>query len=65
VIDGKTGFITHNTKETEDAFQYAIDNPDAVRKMGEEAWKDIHKRHSWDVRYRDVLVPIFKELGLM
>ncbi len=65
VIDGKTGFITHSTKETEEAFQYAIDNPDAVRKMGEEAWRDIHKRHSWDVRYREVLVPIFKDIGVM
>jgi len=65
VKDGKTGFITHSTEDTKDAFQYAIDNPKEVRKMGEEAWKDLHKRHSWDVRYRDVLVPIFKDLGLL
>lgn len=65
VIDGKTGFITHSTEDTGNAFQYAIDNPEEVRKMGIEAWKDIHKRHSWDVRYRDVLIPIFKDLGLI
>lgn len=65
IIDGKTGFITDSTEDTVNAFQYAIDNPDVVKKMGEEAYRDIHKRHSWDVRYRDVLKPIFKELGLV
>jgi len=65
VKDGKTGFITHRTEDTKAAFQYAIDNPKEVRKMGEEAWKDIHERHSWDVRYRDVLAPIFRNLGLI
>jgi len=65
IIDGKTGFVLRSPEDTRNAFQYAIDNPDEVRKMGGEAYRDIHKRHSWDVRYRDVLVPIFKDLGLI
>lgn len=65
VTDGKTGFILRSPEDTEKAFQYAVDNPKEVRRMGEEAYRDVHKRHSWDVRYRDILVPIFKDLGLM
>lgn len=65
VTEGKTGFVVDSVKDSENAFQYAVDNPKAVKKMGEAAWKDIHKRHSWDVRYREVLLPIFRDLGLI
>jgi len=65
IQDGKTGFIFEKPEDSKDAFQYAVDNPKDVRKMGLNAYDYIHKYHSWDVRYRDVLLPIFKELGLM
>jgi glycosyltransferase involved in cell wall biosynthesis len=65
IQDGKTGFIFEKPEDARDAFQYAIDNPDDVRKMGLNAYDHIHRYHSWDVRYRDVLVPIFRELGLI
>lgn len=65
IQDGKTGFIFEKPEDARDAFQYAVDNRDEVRKMGLNAYDYIHKHHSWDVRYRDVLLPIFKDLGLM
>lgn len=65
IIDGKTGFILEKPEGTKEAFQYAIDNPEEVRRMGENAYEHIHKNHSWDNRYREVLVPIFRDLGLI
>lgn len=65
IINGKTGFILEKPEDMKDAIQYAIDNPDEVRKMGENAYKHLHENHSWDNRYREVLAPIFKDLGLI
>ena len=65
IQDGKTGFVFEKPGDAVDAFQYAVDNPGDVRKMGLNAYDFIHKHHSWDVRYREVLLPIFRELGLM
>ena len=54
VLDGKTGFIVETEKEAIDAYQYAVDNPESVRKMGLAARKNILENHTWNHRVRQI-----------
>lgn len=54
VIDGKTGFVVENTKDSVAAMQYAIDSPDEVIKMGKNARKLILKAHTWNHRVEQI-----------
>lgn len=64
IIHGKTGWILDKPEDGYKALKWAIDNPKDAKQMGIEAYKFAHKYHSWNNRYFDVLVPIFKKLGL-
>jgi len=64
IIHGETGFILDTPEDAYKAFKFAIENPEKIRLMGLKAYQFAHKYHSWDVRYRDVLLPIFKKLGI-
>ena len=63
IKDGETGFILKKPEDAFKAFKLAIDDPEKVRQMGLNAYKFAHKYHSWDNRYEEVLLPIFKQLG--
>lgn len=54
VQDGKTGFIVETEKEAIDAYQYGVDNPESVRKMGLAARKNILENHTWNHRVRQI-----------
>lgn len=64
IKDGETGFILKTPEDTYKAFKMAIDSPDKVRQMGINAYNFAHKFHSWDNRYEEILLPIFKQLGI-
>lgn len=64
IKQGETGFIFDKPEDAYNAFKLAIDKPEEVRQMGLNAYKFARKYHSWDVRYREVLLPIFKKLGI-
>ena len=64
IKDGETGFILKKPEDACKAFQLAIDNPEKVHQMGINAYNFAHKFHSWDNRYEEVLLPIFKQLGI-
>ncbi len=64
IKDGETGFILKKPEDAYKAFKLAIDNPDKVRQMGIQAYHFAHRFHSWNNRYSEVLLPIFKQLGL-
>ena len=64
IIHGVTGFILDTPEDAKKAFQFAIDHPEKVRQMGLNAYKFIHMFHSWDNRYKEVLLPIFQKLGI-
>ena len=64
IKDGETGFILKTPEDAYKAFKLAIDSPDKVRQMGINAYNFAHKFHSWDNRYDEVLLPIFKQLGV-
>ncbi len=64
IIQGETGLILNKPQDTYNAFRLAIKKPEEIKQMGINAYKFIHKYHSWDNRYKEVLFPIFKKLGL-
>ncbi len=64
IKDGETGFILKKPEDAYKAFKMAVDSPDKVRQMGLNAYNFAHKFHSWDNRYEEVLLPIFKQLGI-
>jgi len=64
IKDGETGFILKKPEDAYKAFKLAIDDPDKVRQMGLNAYNFAHKFHSWDNRYEEILLPIFKQLGI-
>lgn len=64
IIHGENGFILDTPKDTYNAFKLAIEKPEEVRQMGLKAYQFAHKFHSWDNRYLEVLLPIFKKLGV-
>lgn len=61
---GETGFILEKPEDTYEVFKLAVEKPKEVKQMGLKAYRFIHCYHNWDVRYREVLIPIFKKLGL-
>ena len=61
---GENGFILEKPEDTYKVFKLAIDNPEKVRQMGLNAYNFAHQYHSWDNRYNEVLLPIFKQLGI-
>lgn len=64
IKQGETGFIFNKPEDCYTAFKLAIDKPEEVKQIGINAYKFIHKYHSWDNRYLEVLEPIFKKLGV-
>ena len=64
IKDGETGFILKKPEDALKAFQLAVDDPDKVKQMGLNAYDLAHKHHTWDNRYLDILLPIFKKLGI-
>lgn len=64
IKDGQTGFILEKPEDAYKVFKMAIDSPDKIRQMGLNAHNFAHKFHSWDNRYQEVLLPIFKQLGI-
>lgn len=63
IKDDETGFILKKPEDALKAFKLAVDSPDKVRQMGLNAYNFAHKFHSWNNRYEEVLLPIFKQLG--
>ncbi len=64
IKDGETGFILKTPEDAYKAFKLAVDDPEKVRQMGINAYNFAHQFHSWDNRYEEVLLPIFKQLGI-
>ena len=64
IKDGETGFILKTPYDAYKAFKMAVDSPDKVQQMGINAYNFAHKFHSWNNRYEEVLLPIFKQLGI-
>ncbi len=64
IKDGETGFILKTPEDAYKAFKLAVDEPEKVKQMGINAYNFAHKFHSWNNRYSEVLLPIFKQLGI-
>ena len=64
IKDGETGFILKKPEDTYKAFKLVIDDPEKVKQIGINAYNFAHKFHSWDNRYEEILLPIFKQLGI-
>ena len=51
----KTGFLVKDLKESIDAYQYCIDNPDEVKKIGQAAHKVAIENYTWSHRAKSIL----------
>lgn len=64
IKDGQTGFILEKPEDAYKVFKMAVDEPEKIKQMGINAFNFAHKFHSWNNRYEEILLPIFKGLGI-